>query len=811
MKPSVPSPDKAIFGRRRVMAPYRVLFSMKGMLRWLIAGCLLGCIYTWLKTLQVQWMHTEVYILQPFMLAAGVFAALRMLVDSVAVRICGYVLTGLLLIVSYFEPHSAFQEAVWSDLFHVYVQDAGFLLHGELGLVSGQGKTLLFFIGLVLMIEALYYLTIVKHSVSWFVAFLVSYVAVFQLLTGADVRWEAAGTVALGLSLLSLTRLLQFYDEGKHPSHSMLTCSAIWLVVMLGLTGGTLIVSHALTTGYEGQSKVMDLDTLMEKAGWITPGHLSTDSLPALSGYDQDDRQLGQSLVPDHTSVFVAKTPHVTYWRGQSRALYSGKGWLNDGETGEAASKPFESANFNGMAYAAGGEEIFQQTIQMREGHATTVLFAGGPAVQAEATEDEELAAVYYDSVSQAWLSATSAVSDYAVTVAASSRNGSLVPALLREDSLYVFPRPGFLSAREQRVYTQLPEGLPVRVAELAREWTKESESEEMSILLLLRELSARYSYRMTGSERPPKDMDFVDHFLFEQQWGYCDHFSTTFAVMLRTLGMPTRWVKGYGAGEVIAAPTDETDTFEVEVRQADAHSWVEVYVAGTGWIGLNPTPARSDHPVWASLSGEPSSSETKRWSTADVFTSVQAWAGEWSQASMLGRSWLRHLSAEEAGSWAQAASGRLQALPMLPDVSENRRISVAWILGIGLLLLLIVMAIAWRFGYPLRARGWQWWQRGVPVHPGRSPEQAVMCQLDRRWQRIFRRLGARNDGETLRDYASRISSKRPELEDRLRAWVQFDERFRYQERAPMRSRQEDVRQMTRLYDSLFSNSSYFS
>src|SRR5690606_9977630 len=62
--------------------------------------------------------------------------------------------------------------------------------------------------------------------------------------------------------------------------------------------------------------------------------------------------------------------------------------------------------------------------------------------------------------------------------------------------------------------------------------------------------LESTYEYTKSGSELPPAGSDFVDHFLFEQRQGYCVHFSTAMVVMLRSQGIPARWVKGFTSGD---------------------------------------------------------------------------------------------------------------------------------------------------------------------------------------------------------------------------------------------------------------------
>lgn len=76
-----------------------------------------------------------------------------------------------------------------------------------------------------------------------------------------------------------------------------------------------------------------------------------------------------------------------------------------------------------------------------------------------------------------------------------------------------------------------------------------------------------------------------LEHFLFERRAGHCEYFSTAMAVMLRTLGIPAREVNGFLGGE-----WNEFGGY-LAVTQNQAHSWVEVWFPGFGWLTFDPTP----------------------------------------------------------------------------------------------------------------------------------------------------------------------------------------------------------------------------
>ena len=91
-----------------------------------------------------------------------------------------------------------------------------------------------------------------------------------------------------------------------------------------------------------------------------------------------------------------------------------------------------------------------------------------------------------------------------------------------------------------------------------------------------------------TYSETPPPESRTLDGFLFDAKQGYCQQFSGAMALLLRMAGIPARVVTGFSTGAT------DTKTGEYIVRDFDAHSWVEVYYPGWGWITFDPTPAAS-------------------------------------------------------------------------------------------------------------------------------------------------------------------------------------------------------------------------
>ena len=146
-------------------------------------------------------------------------------------------------------------------------------------------------------------------------------------------------------------------------------------------------------------------------------------------------------------------------------------------------------------------------------------------------------------------------------------------------------------------IYTQLPDGLPDRIRDLAQDITSGHSSPYAKAQALERYLSTQYTYRFadgSGSEAPPPGRDPVDWFLFDHREGTCGVFSTAFVVMARSIGISARVASGWAI-----SPTNDRQ----EVQTNQAHQWAEVAFEGLGWVQFEPTGS----------SGAPSRTEQMR------------------------------------------------------------------------------------------------------------------------------------------------------------------------------------------------------
>jgi transglutaminase-like putative cysteine protease len=162
--------------------------------------------------------------------------------------------------------------------------------------------------------------------------------------------------------------------------------------------------------------------------------------------------------------------------------------------------------------------------------------------------------------------------------------------AFLEETGVPEEPMEGVATA----AYLQLPR-LDPRIPALARRITEGAGSDEARARAIERHLQT--SYRYTTRLLSHEVRDPLAYFLFHRKAGHCEYFASAMAVMLRTLGIPSRIATGFVGG--VFNPVSGWYI----VRASDAHSWVEAYLPGRGWTTFDPTPfgGRTDSAsLWA-------------------------------------------------------------------------------------------------------------------------------------------------------------------------------------------------------------------
>jgi len=140
------------------------------------------------------------------------------------------------------------------------------------------------------------------------------------------------------------------------------------------------------------------------------------------------------------------------------------------------------------------------------------------------------------------------------------------------------------LSHRDQELGLQLPDGISDRTRQLVRQWQGQSQSPHEVVQRALRHFNRQpFIYTL---QPPLLKGDPVDQFLFETRKGFCEHYATSFVILMRLAGIPARVVVGYQGGELNPVGG------HLVIRQSDAHAWAEVWLDGQGWTRVDPTAA---------------------------------------------------------------------------------------------------------------------------------------------------------------------------------------------------------------------------
>jgi len=158
----------------------------------------------------------------------------------------------------------------------------------------------------------------------------------------------------------------------------------------------------------------------------------------------------------------------------------------------------------------------------------------------------------------------------------------------------YTEYRTGELQAAEWKKGLALPSNITGRMRQLVGQWQQENPDKPSIVTAALRHFNEQeFIYTL----KPPLLIhNPADEFLFESRRGFCEHFATSFTLLMRLAGIPARVVAGYQGGEL----NPHGDYYIV--RQSDAHAWTEVWLEEKGWVRIDPTaavaPERIEHPI---------------------------------------------------------------------------------------------------------------------------------------------------------------------------------------------------------------------
>lgn len=620
--------------------------------------------------------------------------------------------------------------------------------------VSEETRAVFVVIGWTLFVTSVQMLAIQLRTVLLFGVVTMVYLLCMEMLSGIYSPGGMIRTVCCFLLVQSLLQLPRLLGTAKvlvkdKKSHLIWAGTAIATVLL------TTMMTSSIASTIPAKSENKEVLTKMwDKISEWTSSDTDTNAVPAFSttGYDPAGRDMGAPLVQSNAVYFTATTPIPTYWRGQSRSIYDGRSW----KLNESAGQSFEYISTEQRLREDEIEEnpyfqIVKQTISLKEpAKGGSDIFVGGVPLRlsfgdsmGDGTKKESgLTESGNDSAfPYIWSDISSGnvrfddkqkaqpIQHYSMDV--------LIPV---QDKTVLRKAVGEDPASIQKTDLQLPSSLPTRVTKLANSITGDTNTRYDAVMAVSKYLKSNYTYTL-NTRVPAVDQDFVDDFLFVTKKGYCNHFSSAMVILLRSKGIPARYVQGFAPGQ-----RDEQQPDKYTVTQGDAHSWVEVYFPGAGWFPFEATP------------GFDPAAELQAASAADEPEPGSRKNGDFeidlSQLMTLFQTGLRSVAQPNILAWAAAA------MLLLAAVITAGRVY-------GPVIQLRLRMIWPRRSFPDRER---LLHIGAPV-----------------WDMLAKRYGERASGITLREYIAGLPVEEDALREEVRQFAKDWETMVYSPAGPSR------------------------
>jgi hypothetical protein len=325
--------------------------------------------------------------------------------------------------------------------------------------------------------------------------------------------------------------------------------------------------------------------------------------------------------------------------------------------------------------------------------------------------------------------------------------------------------------------YLALPP-LDIRISKLAEELTASASNNYDKAIAIERYLRTRFGYTLDLPRTSQRDP--LAHFLFERKNGHCEYFASSMAVMLRTLRIPSRIVTGFRGGEF----NDLTGQYVV--RASNAHSWVEAYFPGSGWVSFDPTPGGSleTHSGWSRmlLYVDAAASFWREWVINYDVTHQQTLGEGAGQSTRRLYDDLRHWFARNYYSLLNSARKTHQQITHSPGRWIGGGLAVTLFLTILVNLRSIVRALA---------------NRRLRAHPDRAPRESASLWYDQMLRRLARRGWRKTPAQTPHDFVAAIQE--PILQSKVALFTQAYESARFGQSA------DDARALPELFEEIMA------
>ncbi len=353
---------------------------------------------------------------------------------------------------------------------------------------------------------------------------------------------------------------------------------------------------------------VQDIRDILSYYGDGSSGSGSFDL--SYSGLAPNGTWLGGDIDPDNRTVMRVKTDTPMLLAGAVYEDYNGYGWYDAEALGSFRfSSPLWRGKrrevFNvGKPSSGRAAQLYAKvsrvaSLEISMSRRLRALFSGGKMEGVEMPYFGDASDVYFNSQGELYTLAMPDISmSYTIRTRVIARDREDFDENMRQ--LMRIAASGRDREYEEicRRCTQVSDMVEPFVRDLAGEITAGCDNDYDRALALEKWIGENCRYTRTpGNAR--EDRDFVSYFL-ETREGYCTYYASAMTIMARTLGIPARYVTGYGLKQADKRP----NTVNYIATNATAHAWSQLYFYGIGWVDFDPTswnfyePVETDPPI---------------------------------------------------------------------------------------------------------------------------------------------------------------------------------------------------------------------
>ncbi|WP_174735120.1 transglutaminase domain-containing protein [Mesobacillus harenae] len=456
---------------------------------------------------------------------------------------------------------------MWSDV----KMNMQLVLNSQWTELTSLFRTLLFFILLWLMSYLIQYWLINRKQIFVFFFMTMTYITVLDTFTTYEAENAIIRTVTAGFAVMGMLTFYRLLDRESFQRKAAL--SRRWMIPL------AIMILVSVSLGFAApKAEPLWPDPVPFITSYNTESGEGEGGTRRV-GYGTDDSRLGGPFEGDNEVVFTAEAEARHYWKVETKDIYTGRGWIAEETDARLSFLPGDEVPIHSLIEGIDTEER-TSTVFMEKGYQHVQYPLGIQQIQAGKSNSFEMNPVT-EKIYSLETSRPAALDTYSVNY--------LEPAYQVADLRNITELGSEFGNQFINRYTQLPPELPARVKELAEEVTAEHENwfdKTRAIESYFR--SSGFTYDQRDVALPGQGADYVDEFLFYTKQGYCDNFSTSMVVMLRSVGIPSRWVKGYTEGEYRSLGEGNARLYEV--TNNNAHSWVEVFFPNVGWVPFEPT-----------------------------------------------------------------------------------------------------------------------------------------------------------------------------------------------------------------------------